>query len=80
MNFLTGFRETRIYRSWFRNGSIIAECKWTNLDQEEKKRLLEELKKKFERTKLAKTLPRVQFRIFSKEDLQKFGSLKTYEE
>jgi len=51
---------------------IVAECKWTNLNQEEKKGLLEELKKKFEKTKLAQTLSRVQFRIFSKEDLPNF--------
>jgi len=55
---------------------IVAECKWTNLDQEEKKKLLEELKRKFERTKLGRTLSKVQFRIFSKEDLREFGSLK----
>ncbi len=50
---------------------IVAECKWKRLNQNTKQKLLEELKKNFQRTELAKKLSRVYFRVFSKEDLGK---------
>lgn len=48
---------------------MVAECKWRDIGAKEENGILAGLRLAFSRTKLAKTFPRVEFRLFSKKDL-----------
>jgi AAA+ ATPase superfamily predicted ATPase len=48
---------------------LIAECKWSQLRNEEENKLLSELQKKFYKTRLSQRVAKVDFYIFSKRDL-----------
>lgn len=50
---------------------LIGECKWTQLDTQEEKAMLEDLKSRFSKTQLSRKLKNVHFRIFSQKDLEK---------
>jgi hypothetical protein len=47
---------------------LVSECKWSDLTGQEEKKLEEDLQLRFSRTKLAGSLQKVEFRIFSKKD------------
>ena len=50
---------------------LVAECKWASLSAHEAKRQLALLRSQFARTTLSHTLPRVEFRLLTQEDLPK---------
>mgnify|MGYP001612373980 CR=1 FL=1 len=47
---------------------LVGECKWSDLTGQEEKKLEEDLRQRFSRTKLTGRFPEVEFRIFSKKD------------
>lgn len=51
---------------------LVAECKWTDLTEQQRGALLSKLREKFKNTKLGKKLKNVEFRIYSKRDLSVF--------
>jgi len=51
----------------------VAECKWRRLSPRQERTLLSELKAKFLRTKLARRLRRVEFRILTPKDLPRLA-------
>ena len=54
---------------------VEAECKWSWLSKEEEKTVLEDLKRRFAETKLAKRLRNVRFLVLSKKDLHSGTSI-----
>lgn len=52
---------------------LVAECKWSDLSHEEIKELEGDLRRRFSKTALARKLKNVEFRIFSKKDLNVFA-------
>lgn len=53
---------------------LVAECKWGKVSNGEEKRLLADLKSRFSQTRLGRKLKGVEFRIFSKNHLEKMVS------
>lgn len=56
---------------------LVAECKWRELGAAEENGVLERLRLAFAATKLAKTYPRVDFRVLSKKDLGEVAERET---
>lgn len=52
---------------------LVAECKWTRLTPQEEARHLRDLREKFQKTRLARRLKEVAFRIFSQNDLPRLA-------
>lgn len=52
---------------------LIAECKWRDMSKDEEKGLLEDLRSRFSKTRLANKLSNPEFHIFSKNSLPKFS-------
>jgi len=55
---------------------LVAECKWRDMEPNEEKGLLERLRLRFEKTRLAAGHRDVDFRLFSKRDLPRLSRLE----
>lgn len=49
--------------------TLVAECKWKKISPDEEKSLLEDLRNRFSRTRLAQKIRDPEFKIFSQKDL-----------
>jgi hypothetical protein len=52
---------------------LVAECKWARLTAHEEQAELRRLRDMFGRTKLSRSLERVEFRVFTKNDLPRLA-------
>ncbi|MBI1884554.1 MAG: ATP-binding protein [Chlamydiae bacterium] len=59
--------------------TLVAECKWSDLSKKEEKNLLEDLQYRFAKTKIAEKLAPIDFKIFSKKDLQEIAKTEASE-
>lgn len=57
-------------------GSVVAECKWQSISDGSRAKLLEDLKNRFSKTRLSRRIGKVDFRIFSKDDLTLMNATK----
>ncbi|MBU0506810.1 MAG: ATP-binding protein [bacterium] len=48
---------------------LVAECKWKKLSKQQEKDLVDNLKERFQKTKLAQKYSKIQFRIFSQSNI-----------
>ncbi|MBI4227639.1 MAG: AAA family ATPase [Candidatus Omnitrophica bacterium] len=53
---------------------LVAECKWGAVSPSQARRLIEDLKVRFHRTRLARTLPKVSFRLLIPKDLPELAN------
>lgn len=54
---------------------IIAECKWKKMNEKEKNQILNKLEENFSKTTLAKKLNKVEFKVYTPDDLKKIAGL-----